>query len=68
MVTLLQTTMTSGQDVIEMVGQRLSVKRVNVSEESHLRSTVARLILVGGPLKLIPWIDRCPTLEWIQST
>ena len=56
-------------DVIEMVGQRLSVTRVNVSEESTSEIDCSSVrVLVGGPLKLVPWIDRCPTLEWIQST
>ena len=55
--------------VIEMVGKRLSVVRVNASEESTSKIDCSSVrILVGGPSNLRSWIDRCPKLEWIQST
>ena len=55
--------------VIELVGQRLSVARVNASEESTPQIDCSSVrILVGGPSNLAPWIDFCPKLEWIQST
>ena len=55
--------------VIELVGQRLSVARVNASEESTPEIDCSSVrILVGGPSNLAPWINRCPKLEWIQST
>ena len=55
--------------VTEMVGHRLSVACVTVSEEptSEIDCSSVR-ILVGGPSNLAPWINRCPKLEWIQST
>ena len=55
--------------VTEMVGHRLSVACVTVSEEptSEIDCSSVR-ILVGGPSNLAPWINRCPNLEWIQST
>ena len=55
--------------VIELVGHRLSVARVNASEESTPEIDCSSVrILVGGPSNLVPWINRCPKLEWIQST
>tara|TARA_E500000178_G_scaffold337711_1_gene377223 strand:+ start:372 stop:1304 length:933 start_codon:yes stop_codon:yes gene_type:complete len=55
--------------VIELVGQRLSVARVNASEESTPEIDCSSVrILVGGPSNLAPWINFCPKLEWIQST
>ena len=55
--------------VRELVGHRLSVARVNASEESTPEIDCSSVrILVGGPSNLVPWINRCPKLEWIQST
>ena len=55
--------------VTELVGQRLSVARVNASEESTPEIDCSSVrILVGGPSNLTSWIDFCPKLEWIQST
>ena len=55
--------------VIELVGQRLAVARVNASEEPTPEIDCSSVrILVGGPSNLAPWIDFCPKLEWIQST
>jgi len=55
--------------VIELVGQRLSVARVNVSEEYTPGIDCSSVrILVGGPSNLVPWISVCPQLKWIQST
>ena len=55
--------------VIELVGHRLSVVRVNGSKESKPEIDCSSVrILVGGPSNLAPWINHCPKLEWIQST
>jgi phosphoglycerate dehydrogenase-like enzyme len=55
--------------VIELVGKRLSVVRVNASEKSTSEIDYSSVrILVGGPSNLTSWVDRCPKLEWIQST
>ena len=55
--------------VIDMVGHRLSVARVNTSEKpSPKRDFGSVRILVGGPSDLVPWIDLCTNLKWIQST
>ena len=55
--------------VTEMVGHRLSVARINVSPEHTAKIDCSSVrILVGGPSNLVPWIGRCPQLEWIQST
>ncbi len=55
--------------VIEMVGRRLSIARVDVSEELTSEIDCSSVeILVGGPTNLVPWIHRCPKLRWIQST
>mgnify|MGYP001183030791 CR=1 FL=1 len=55
--------------VIEMIGPRLSVVRVNASEKPAPEIDCSSVrILVGGPSNLVPWIDLCPQLEWIQST
>ena len=55
--------------VLELVGHRLSVVRVNGSEESRPEIDCSSVrILVGGPSNLAPWINHCPKLEWIQST
>ena len=44
--------------VIELVGQRLSVARVNASEESTPEIDCSSVrILVGGPSNLTPWIE-----------
>ena len=55
--------------VIELLGQRLSVARINTSEKpaSDIDYSSVR-ILVGGPSNLVPWISLCPQLQWIQST
>ncbi len=55
--------------VIELLGQQLSVARITTSEKppSDIDCSSVR-ILVGGPSNLVPWIARCPRLEWIQST
>ena len=56
-------------DVMEIVRKRLVVTRVHVSEESTSEIDCSSVrVLVGGPLNLVPWIDRCRKLEWIQST
>lgn len=55
--------------VIELLDQRLSVARINTSENppSDIDYSSVR-ILVGGPSNLVPWISVCPQLQWIQST
>lgn len=55
--------------VIEMMGERLSVIRVNADEAPPSRLNLDSVrILVGGPSSLLPWVKLCPNLEWIQST
>ena len=47
--------------VIELVGQRLAVARVNASEEPTPEIDCSSVrILVGGPSNLAPWIVFCP--------
>lgn len=55
--------------VIELLGQRLSVVRINTSEKTPSDIDCSSVkILVGGPSNLVPWISVCPQLQWIQST
>ena len=55
--------------VTKMVDQRLSVVRVNANEPPPSSKDFDSVrLLVGSPSSLIPWIERCPNLEWVQST
>ena len=55
--------------VIKMVGERLSVIRVDADETPPPMLNLDSVrILVGGPSSLVPWVKLCPNLEWIQST
>ena len=55
--------------VIDLLGQRMSVVRINTSEKTPSDIDCSSVkILVGGPSNLVPWISVCPQLQWIQST